>query len=102
MASQYYALSKILHGQGAAGELVFEVGDQVKGLNKDAMISLWNAGVLTERDPNQAPPDDRDDRIKALEKELADLKASQTAPILPEGESPAAEAADDPAAEPVA
>jgi len=89
MAKAYYATSKIVHGDGDKGERVFEAGDQVTGLNKDQMVSLWDAGVLTERDPKQLPPDDRDDKIASLEAELAKLRADQAKPAEQEGESPA-------------
>jgi hypothetical protein len=102
MAKQYYALTKILHGEGAAGEQEFKPGDLVTGLSKDAMVALWQAGALEERDPDARPKDDRDERIKELEAQLEDLKREQavaaleTAPEVPEGpttedEVPAAE-----------
>jgi len=110
MASTYYATSRIQHGVGNGEEKVFEAGDKVEGLSKDEMVALWNAGVLTERDPNQSPPDERDDKIAELEKQLADLKAQAVAPVEPEGESPDADdksdeevpPADTKASEPVA
>jgi hypothetical protein len=80
MASQYYAVNRILHGTGD-GEKVFEAGDQVTGLDEKAMVALWAAGVLTEVNPNERSKDDRDERIAQLEQELAELKAQTT----PEG-----------------
>jgi cytoskeletal protein RodZ len=88
MASTYYATSRIQHGVGNGEEKVFVAGDKVEGLTKEEMVALWNAGVLSERDPNQSPPDERDDKIAELEKQLADLKAQAVAPVEPEGESP--------------
>jgi hypothetical protein len=92
-AKQYFASSKILHGTGNGNETVFEPGDKVTGLTKDEMVALWNAGVLTERDPNAMPTDDRDEKIAALEKQLADLKAEQAKAESgeQEGESPDAD-----------
>jgi hypothetical protein len=77
MASQYYARTKIQHGFVGGDTKTFEVGDQVEGLSKEDMVSLWEAGALTEVDPNARPQDDRDERIAQLEKELGDLKNQQ-------------------------
>lgn len=95
MAKEYYALNKILHGQGPDDELVFMPGDRVTGLSKEAMVALWEAGSLEERDPDARPKDDRDDKIKELEAELERLKAEQmaaaTAAVVVPSEGPAAE-----------
>jgi len=93
MAKQYFALSQIQAGVDNDVK-VFEVGDQVVGLPKEQMVSLWNAGVLTEKDPDATPPDDRDEKIAALEKELHDLRLEKAAPVTPEGESPEGESPD--------
>ena len=79
MAKQYYAANRIEHGKEDGEVVVFEPGDQVTGLSKDDMVSLWQAGALTEVDPNARPKDDRDARIQELEKQLADAKAAQAA-----------------------
>ena len=76
---QYYARSEIQHGEADGKVTVFAVGQQVTGLPKDAMIALWNAGVLTEVDPSQRPADDRDDRIAQLEAQIAELNRQKTA-----------------------
>jgi len=79
MAKQYYARSEIQHGTEDGGLKVFAVGDQVTGLNKDQMVALWNAGVLSEVDPAARPADDRDARIAELEKQIAELNMAKAA-----------------------
>jgi hypothetical protein len=84
---QYYARTEIQHGEADGGLKVFAVGTQVSGLTKEAMVALWNAGVLTEVDPSARPADDRDDRIAQLEAQIAELTAKKTAaeaePVVP-------------------
>jgi len=77
MAKTYHAINRIRHGMGSDGEQVFEPGEQVKGLDKDTMLDLWNAGVLEERDSDAqaAAMDERDKRIAELEAQLEAAKA---------------------------
>jgi hypothetical protein len=83
MAKQYFALNKIEHG-----DTVFMPGDVVEGLTKEQMVALWEADVLTEVDPDQQPPDARDNKIADLEKQIAQLKADAANTEGPQGESP--------------
>ena len=77
MALQYYARTKISFGLGGGEKKIFEVGDLVEGLSKEDMVQLWEAGALSEVDPNARTKDDRDARIEELEEELRQLKAKQ-------------------------
>lgn len=80
MAKRYRAVNQIRHGVAGQEEpMIFQPGQDVTGLSKDAMVSLWEAGVLEEYDPDARPKDDRDDRIAALEKQIADLEAEKKA-----------------------
>jgi len=94
MAKQYFATSKIVHGDAPNEDKVFQPGDVVEGLSKEAMVALWEAGVLTERDPDDEKPDERDKKIADLELELSKLRADKTNAenAVPEGESPAGDA----------
>jgi hypothetical protein len=90
MSKQYFAVNRIVHGNGDAGESVFEPGQQVTGLSKDAMVSLWNAGVLREIDPeaeSTVTADERDQRIADLEQQLAEARSLQVQPA-PSAEEP--------------
>lgn len=77
MAKQYFAVNEIRHGNPDGELVVFAPGQQVKGLDKDTMIALWEAGVLTEVDPDAVPRDHRDDEIARLQAELDALKAEK-------------------------
>jgi hypothetical protein len=89
MASkQYYAVNEIRHGEPDGGMTVFAPGQQVSGLPKEAMVALWEAGVLEERDPSARPADDRDARIVELEKELAAMRAEKEAEMTEPVEEP--------------
>jgi hypothetical protein len=79
MAKQYFAVNQIRHGQPDGDLIVFEPGQQVTGLDKDVMVALWQAGVLTEVNPDEVPKDHRDDEIARLQAELAALKAEKEA-----------------------
>jgi hypothetical protein len=54
MADKFYAATRIKHGErtedgsqdGKVTEKVFEVDDEVTGLDKDSMTDLWRAGAL--------------------------------------------------------
>ena len=54
MADKFYAATKIKFGKrsedgsqdGKYEQIIFEVDDEVTGLDKDTMKDLWNAGAL--------------------------------------------------------
>jgi hypothetical protein len=51
MAEKYVAATEIRHGEPADDEgvselKVFKEGDEVKGLSRETMRSLWDAGAL--------------------------------------------------------
>jgi len=59
MANQFWATTKIKFGkraedgsqEGKYESKVFEPGDEVTGLSKEDMKSLWDAGALTQTRP---------------------------------------------------
>jgi hypothetical protein len=78
MAKSYYAINQIRFGvEGQKEPTIFEAGEQVTGLPKEAMVQLWEAGVLREHDPSKVEPDERDIRITQLEAEIEALKAEK-------------------------
>jgi hypothetical protein len=79
MAKRYRAINQIRFGKEDGKVETFEPGQDVVGLKKDDMVALWNAGVLEEYDPDARPKDDRDDRIAALEAQIASLEAEKAA-----------------------
>jgi hypothetical protein len=79
MAKQYYAVNKIKFGRGNDEPLIFEANQQVTGLPVEEMKVLWAAGVLREVDPDNVPPDARDEKIAALEAQIAQLEAEKAA-----------------------
>jgi hypothetical protein len=54
MAKAYVAVSKIdggrVNGDGNVEKYLFEPGEVVKGLTKDEMKNLWDAGAIREVD----------------------------------------------------
>jgi hypothetical protein len=64
MADRFYAATEIKHGvreedgsqDGKYTSKRFKVGDEVKGLSKEDMESLWNAGALERRGSNDDAP----------------------------------------------
>jgi hypothetical protein len=69
MADKFYAVTAIRHGAreedgSAEGKYVrteFKVGDEVKGLDKETMKGLWEAGALrreTSEDKEEAPKEE--------------------------------------------
>lgn len=61
MADKFWAVTKIKHGvrtedgsqEGKYESKTFNVGDEVTGLSKEDMKSLWGAGALTRENPNK-------------------------------------------------
>jgi hypothetical protein len=96
MAKEYYATNQIRHGMPSGEVKVFELGERVMGLTKDEMVALWNAGALTERDPDVAAADRAamQARIDQLEAELAEARTKMT-----EAEEAAVAAEESPAVE---
>jgi hypothetical protein len=82
MAKQYYATNEIRHGMPGGEIKTFVSGDLVVGLSKDDMLALWNAGALTEVDPEAAEKEEADlkAKIAELEAQLAEARAEAAAP----------------------
>jgi hypothetical protein len=74
MGKQYFALNQIRHGEAGGEVTVFEPNEQVVGLSKEAMVSLWEAGVLREHDPSTVKRDDRDIEIERLRQQIESLE----------------------------
>lgn len=80
MGKSYLAVNEIRHGNEDGTLTVFAPGEAVTGLAKEQMVALWEAGVLTEFDPNNRPADPvRDAEIEALKAQIAQLEAEKAA-----------------------
>lgn len=72
MADKFYAVTKIQHGtrtedgsqEGKYSRVVFNEGDEVKGLSKEDMQSLWNAGALRRVTSEEASEEKQDEEQK--------------------------------------
>jgi hypothetical protein len=70
----FYAATKIKFGKrddssddnglGRYEGKVFEVGQEVKGLDKEDMVGLWNAGALTTEKPETDGEDEEQEEEK--------------------------------------
>jgi hypothetical protein len=103
MAKMYYAVNRIQHGETSGVVTVFEVGDRVTGLDKETMVALWQAGSLTEVDPDEQMQKqaDLEARVAQLEAELAEARAAAAVPPAEAATSPAEEEPAADAGEPV-
>ena len=87
------ALSRVVHGNDDGSRKVFEPGDEVKGLDKDVLETLKEAGAVGE--PATASPDE----LQALRDKVAALEAELGAARDPEATAAAKAAADKAAAD---
>lgn len=98
MAGKFYAVTRIKHGkrtendtaEGKYEQTVFEPGDEVTGLSKEDMKSLWNAGALEQREADKQESEDKD---KEQEETPQDSSTpSSTPPPAPKATTPKASA----------
>lgn len=82
-----YAVSRIVHGVKDDKDIVFQYGDEVKGLDKETLQNLINAGAVSTKHPDAevavAKKDEELDaanaRIEELEAQLAEAQTKQPA-----------------------
>jgi hypothetical protein len=66
MADKFYAATNIKYGarkeddsaEGKYESTTFKAGDEVTGLPKEEMVSLWNKGALTKTAPEKPEEDE--------------------------------------------
>jgi len=88
MANTFYAATKIKFGKrdedgsqdGKYTSIVFEVGDEVKGLAKEDMQGLWDAGALTRDKPAGAKDADEDEEGPSGEADPKTPKPTKSTP----------------------
>jgi hypothetical protein len=84
MADTFYAVTRIKAGErqedgSQDGKYVphtFEPGDEIKGLSKEVMTQLWNAGALTRTKPEEDEAEPSDEGPEASDSKPAAAKAS--------------------------
>jgi hypothetical protein len=89
MAGKFYAVTDIRHGkrtedgsaEGKYERTTFSAGDEVKGLSKEDMKSLWEAGALEQRD--DAPEKEKEEEEGDDETKAGDEAKVQDAPKSP-------------------
>lgn len=83
MADKFYAVTDIKHGsrtedgsaEGKYESKTFKAGDEVTGLSKEDMKSLWNAGALEQREDEKT-----DEKEGDVAPAATGSSTSQTAP----------------------